>query len=163
MHEYYSTLNNKSYDIQAYLCLYATRTCTYIRPIRAPICNQSCTYTRSYQSKVSSAGTFTAHLLMVVAKVWKLSFWHCCECYSCESCCILFSRSSEWPLRCYYQTTKSKGFSTIDLWEELCETCLRCLTWEEHMPQRSVFWSFSTEKEDNITPICLTFSGSFQS
>ena len=118
--------------IQAYQCLYATRTCTYIRPIRAPVCNTLCTYTHSYQSKVSSAGTFTALLLMVVTKVRKLSFWRCCECYSCECCCVLFSRSLEWLLRCYYQTTRSKGFSTIDLLEELSETCSHCLTWEEH-------------------------------
>ena len=49
-------------------------------------------YLRSYQSKVSIAGTFTALSSMVVAKMRKLSYWCCCKYYSCECCSVLFSR-----------------------------------------------------------------------
>ena len=54
--------------------------CTYVHMARVCLaCNTSYIYTRNYQSTVSIAGAFAAFSLMVVAKVRKLIFQHCCE------------------------------------------------------------------------------------
>lgn len=80
----------------------------------SPVRNPSYIYAHSYQSKVLIAGTFTALPLMVIAKMWKLSFWYCCECYSCVCCDILFSRCPDWPLWWALWEAKDSLLSTFE-------------------------------------------------
>ena len=100
---------------------YAICTCTFVWPVRAPVHDPSYINSCSYQSKESIAGTFTALSSMVVTKVRKLSYWCCCEYYSCECCGVLFSR---------YELVTKMVFSDYDRRMILYYRCLGRATWK---------------------------------